>query len=250
MSTLKPLRKPVARSAARRSIRPAARRGIPPSRLVAVGVVAAAVLVLGMLIARARAGAPSAVPVDQAVRTLRAPTGQTAEGYWYKGGADAPVTVIVFGDFQCPSCRAAHEQIEAVLDRDYVETGKIRVVFHDFPLAMHPNAVPTARAARAAGAQGHFWAMHDLLYARQDEWAGDRDVTQRLLGYATALGLDQQAFKRALNDGQYAAAITAAIADGTSLGINATPTYRVDGTNVGAGGLKAAIDAALRAKGR
>lgn len=253
MATLKPLRKPAARSARRRSAGRAASSNLPPSRLVAAALVVVAVLVMGILIVRARASAPIApsnVPVEQAVRPLRAPTGQTAEGYWYKGNTDAPVTVTVFGDFQCPSCRAAHQQIESQLDRDYVETGKIRFVFHDFPLPMHPNAVPTAQAARAAGAQGQFWAMHDLLYARQEEWASDRNVTKRLVGYAAELGLDQQAFKRALDDGQYAQVIAAATADGTKRGIKATPTYQVDGQVVDTGGLSAAIDAALRAKGR
>jgi protein-disulfide isomerase len=225
----------------------------PVSRLVAAALVVVVVVVVGVLIVRARAGAPvtpSNVPVDQAVRPLHAPTGQTAEGYWYKGNADAPVTVTVFGDFQCPSCLAAYQQIEGRIDQNYVETGKIRFIFRDFPLSQHANAIPTAQAARAAGAQGKFWAMHDLLYARQGEWAGDKDVTKRLASYAAELGLDQQAFTRALDDGKYAQEITAAIADGKKLGVNATPTYQVDGRVVETSGLVAAIDTALKAKGR
>jgi protein-disulfide isomerase len=253
MSTLKPLHKPVQRTTRRQPVRRAATTTPPVSRLVAAALVVVVVVVVGVVIVRARTNAPvtpSNVPVDRAVRPLHAPTGQAADGYWYKGNADAPVTVTVFGDFQCPSCLVAYQQLEGGLDQNYVETGMITFIFHDFPLPQHGNAVPAAQAARAAGAQGKFWAMHDLLYARQDEWSGDKDVTKRLAGYAAELGLDQQAFRQALNDGKYAPEITAAIAEGKKLGVNATPTYQVDGKVVETSGLVAAIDAALKAKGR
>ncbi len=92
--------------------------------------------------------------------------------------------------------------------------------------------------------------MHDLLYVRQTEWAEDSDVTKRLKSYAAELGLDQQAFGKALDDKQYDPVLTAAVADGTKQGINATPTYQVDGKVVDTNGLAAAIDAALKAKGQ
>ncbi|HEY8596855.1 MAG TPA: thioredoxin domain-containing protein, partial [Thermomicrobiales bacterium] len=106
------------------------------------------VVVIGLLAVavRYRNGTPntaSNVPVTQAVRPLTVPIGQTPEGYWYKGQAEAPVTVIEFGDYQCPSCGAAFRQLEPGIDKDYVNTGKIKFVFHDFPLPMHANAAPT-----------------------------------------------------------------------------------------------------------
>jgi protein-disulfide isomerase len=217
------------------------------------GLLVVAVALIALLVVRGRANAPaepSDVPIDQAVRPLNAPTGQTPEGLWYKGPADAPVTVTVFGDFQCPACRVAYQQIEDDIDRNYVETGKVKFVFHDFPLSSHPNAVPAALAARAAGAQGKFWAMHDVLYARQPEWENDRDAEERFKGYAAELGLDQQAFDRALDTEEYAAAITSAANAGRQQGVNSTPTYLVDGQRVDANSLIAAIDAALKAKGR
>jgi len=192
----------------------------------------------------------SNVPVTQAVRPLTVPAGQTPEGYWYKGRAEAPVTVIEFADYQCPSCAAAFAQLEPGIDKDYVNTGKIKFVFHDFPLAMHSNAAPTAAAARCAGDQGKYWSMHDLLYARQGEWAEDTDVTTRLKTYAGDLRLDTTAFGQCVDNGKYTQAIQEAITDSTRQGINATPTYSVDGKKVDAGGLRAAIDAAVTAKGR
>ena len=253
MSTLKPIRKPVPRDARRRSPAKTAASNGSPSRLLASVLVVVVVAVVGIVVVRSRTSGPvaaSSIPVEQAVRALNAPTGQTADGYWYKGNADAPVTVTVFGDFQCPSCAAAYQRIEGGIDTSYIETGKVKFIYHDFPLPMHPNAIPAAQAARAAGAQGKFWAMHDLLYARQTEWAEDSDVTKRLKSYAAELGLDQQAFDKALDDKAYASVINAAVADGTRQGINATPTYQVDGKVVDTNGLAAAIDAALKAKGQ
>ncbi len=155
MSTLKPIRKPVPRDVRRRSAAKAATSNGSPSRLIAAVLVVVVVVVVGILFARSRANAPlaaSSVPVEQAVRALNAPTGQTADGYWYKGNADAPVTVTVFGDFQCLSCAAAYQRIEGGIDTTYIETGKVKFIYHDFPLPMHPNAIPAAQAARAAGA--------------------------------------------------------------------------------------------------
>lgn len=255
MSTLKPLPKTSPTTARRASaVRQAeARRRRDRMRLIAAALTIVVVALVIALIARARANAPvaaSSVPVSQAVRALTAPVGQTADGYWYKGQADAPVTVTVFGDFQCPSCLAAYQRIEGGIDQNYVATGKITFVFHDFPLPMHPNAVPAAQAARAAGAQGKFWAMHDLLYARQTEWSDSSDAMKIFRAYAGELGLDQGAFDSAVDNKTYASAIDAAVADGNKQGINATPTYLVDGKAADTNALAAAIDAALAAKGR
>lgn len=259
MSALKPLRQPKNRQ--RQGRRPNGTGRAPtasggPSLVFFYAIFGVIVLIGAIVLGlRARAGSPlppSDIPVSQAVRALNAPTGQTPEGYWFKGAADAPVTVVVFADFQCPSCAVAFRQIEGGIDSDFVESGKVRIVFHDFPLPQHPNAVPTALAARAAGAQGKFWAMHDLLYSRQGEWQDDDEGTifRRLKGYAAELGLDQAAFDRALDDRQDEAALKAAATDAGKQGVNATPTYLVNGKAVNAAGLRAAIEAALQGKGR
>jgi protein-disulfide isomerase len=252
MSALKPLRKPAARSARRSPVTRSQATNQRPT-IVFLGILAVAAILIAMLVIRGRANdqaEPSDVPVAQAVRPLNAPVGQTSEGFWYKGREDAPVTVIVYGDFQCPACLLAYQQLEDDVDRNYVETGKVKFVFHDFPLAMHANAVPAAQAARAAGAQGKFWAMHDVLYARQAEWENDRNAIRRFKGYAAELGLDHQAFDQAIDEGTYAAAIATAANAGRQQGIKATPTYLVDGQPVETAALIASIDAALKAKGR
>jgi len=255
MSTLKPLPKASATVARRASAaqQAEARRRRDRMRLIAAGLTVVIVALVVALIVRARSNTPvaaSSIPVSQAVRALTAPVGQTADGYWYKGKDDAPVTVTVFGDFQCPSCYQAYQRIEGGIDTNYVETGKIKFVFHDFPLPMHPNAVPAAQAARAAGAQGKFWAMHDLLYARQADWSDSSDALKIFKTYAGELGLEQAAFDSAVDNKTYAGAIDTAVADGNKQGINATPTYLVDGKAADTNALAAAIDAALAAKGR
>jgi protein-disulfide isomerase len=92
--------------------------------------------------------------------------------------------------------------------------------------------------------------MHDMLFSRQAEWENDSNVLPRLESYAGELGLDQRAFAQALDGQRYAGAIQSAVQDGDQRGINATPTYLVDGKAVDASGLRAAIDAALQAQGR
>jgi protein-disulfide isomerase len=183
-------------------------------------------------------------------RTINAPTGATPEGYAYKGSPDAAVTVIEYGDFQCPSCAAFATQQEAAIDQRYVETGKVRFIYHDFPLPQHDNAVIAAAAARAAGEQGKFWPMHDLLFARQRTWSTSTNIQPLLSSYAEAIGLDRQAFEHVLTSEKYVSALQAARQQSGQRGVQATPTFEVDGTLVDASQLQAAIDAALQAKGK
>lgn len=250
MSTLKPLKRP--RKAPVRH-GPGASAGRPPLTAFYALLGAIAVVGIAVLAIRARNAPPlppSDLPMSQVVRPLTVPTGQTAEGYWYKGDPDAPVTVIEYADFQCPACAMVWRQIEGGIDRDYVETGKVRFVFHDFPLSQHRNAVPAAEAARCADEGGQYWAMHDLLFARQREWANERDPTERFVAYAGDLDLDREVFRRCLASDRHLAAIRQAGAEATRAGIGSTPTFIVEGRPVDATGLRGAIDAALRAEGR
>src|SRR4029078_9506044 len=100
-------------------------------------------------------------------RTINAPTGVTPEGYAYKGSPDAAVTVIEYGDFPCPSCAAFATQQEAAFDQRYVETGKVRFIYHDFPLPQHNNAVIAPAAARACGEKARVCKMHAPLFTHQ-----------------------------------------------------------------------------------
>lgn len=112
---------------------------------------------VGSLILLVQPGRPAPV-----VATIPA----IASGPIIKGDAKAPVTVVIYSDYQCPACAAFATQVEPLLDKTYVETGKVKVEHRDFPLSQHANAVPAAMAARLAGDYGQYWQMHALLSAR------------------------------------------------------------------------------------
>lgn len=182
-------------------------------------------------------------------RSINAPTGTTPEGFAYKGSPEAPITVVEYGDFQCPSCAAFTTRQEARFDQQYVETGKVRFVYQDFPLPQHNHAVIVAAAARAAGEQGKFWEMHDLLFTRQRAWSASRNIRPLLSSYAEAIGLDRQAFDQALDSGKFTKALEASRQQAGARGVQATPTFEVDGQLVDSSQLAAAIEQALVAKG-
>ena len=124
-------------------------------RLPLLMIVLALGVLLGGAIVMSKLAQPAATVIPITARTINAPTEVTPEGYAYEGSPDAASTVIEYGDFQCPSCAAYATHQEATFDQRYVETGKVRFIYHDFPLPEHNNAVLVAAAARAAGGQGN-----------------------------------------------------------------------------------------------
>jgi protein-disulfide isomerase len=179
-----------------------------------------------------------------------APVGQTAEGFYYKGNPDAAVTVIAFEDYQCPACAFFNQNLMPVLVRDYIDTGRIQFVYHEFPLDIHANAVAAGQAARCAGDQGKFWEMHDMLYLNQSQWAQLSTTNNVFGGYAGQLGLNRANFDSCVSGGTHVDEVTAAGASAIAAGAQATPTFSVNGQLVNSSGLVPAIDAALRAAGQ
>lgn len=160
-----------------------------------------------------------------------------------RGAVDAPVTVVVFTDFQCPACAFNHPLIEETIK---AYGNRVRLVIRDFPLDMHPQARKAAEAANAAHAQGKFFEYAELLFKNQKSL----DVAS-LKKYATEVGLNRARFDAALNAGTYAEEVNRDVADGTEYGINSTPTVFVNGVrvrNLNDEILRAAIDRALSQK--
>ena len=143
-----------------------------------------------------------------------------------RGPVDAPVTLIEYGDFQCPACEAYYPLEQRVFDSS---STTMRWVFRHFPLSQHPNAVPAATAAEAAGAQGKYWDMSDMLFLQNADWTGLSDPTPVFVGYATKLGLNIPEFKADLSSSTLQAVINADEQEGESLGISYTPTFFVNG---------------------
>ncbi len=141
-----------------------------------------------------------------------------------RGRARASITIVEFADYQCPFCARAEATVHAV---EQAHPGDVRVVFKNLPLPFHDLARPMAKAAVAADAQGHFWEMHDRLFAL----TGTVDRAA-LDGVARSLGLDVGRFDRDLEDPSLDARIDADLADAKALGVNGTPTFFVNGRRV------------------
>jgi protein-disulfide isomerase len=138
------------------------------------------------------------------------------------GPEDAPVTLVEYGDYECPYCGMAHP----VVKEAQRELGSgLRFVFRNFPLAeAHPHARAAAQAAEAAAAQGRFWEMHDMLFEHQDALEAED-----LLGYAKSIGLDMQQFARDLADPAITKRVRDDFRSGVQSGVNGTPTFFMNG---------------------
>lgn len=141
-------------------------------------------------------------------------------------GANSKVTVVEFGDFQCPACGAVHPLVKQVIADN---KDNITFVFRHFPLTQHGNAQIAAEAAEAAGEQGKFWEMSDLLFEKQDEWSESKKPMDIFEVYATSLELDLDKFRQSVNDKKFAPKILADQADGNTIGVNSTPSFYIDG---------------------
>lgn len=164
-----------------------------------------------------------------------------------KGQANAPVTIIEFSDFQCPFCAKFVKEILPQLDKEYIQTGKVKLIFRDFPLEFHPDAQKAAEAAECAGEQGKYWEMHDSLFQYQNKL----DV-ESLKVYAGELGIDMTQFNKCLDKGDMAEEVKKDFAEGQKYGITGTPAFFINGKLVtGAmpyADFKKAIEAALNPK--
>ena len=145
------------------------------------------------------------------------------------GRADAPVTIVEFSDYQCPFCGRFFATVLPALKSEYIDAGKVRYVFRDFPLdQLHPMARKAAEAAHCAGEQGKYWEMHDALFRNQRALS-----PPELREHARALGLDGARFETCLASGRYAARIERGLADGAAAGVQGTPGFVIGRTKTG-----------------
>ncbi len=147
-----------------------------------------------------------------------------------RGDPDAPITILEFGDFQCPACQQFASMVKPQIDLAYVDEGIARFVFHDFPLSGHAHAFLAARAARCALDQGeqYFWPFHDQLFRNQSTWSLSQSPPANAFeSYAGALGLDENNFADCLNSDRHADVISANMRLGMELGVSATPSIFV-----------------------
>ena len=144
-----------------------------------------------------------------------------------KGEGAASVTLIEYGDFQCPACAQYYPVLEEVVDK---YGSDIKFQFRHFPLiSIHPNAFGASRAAEAASKQGKFWEMYDKLFAGQSDWANSSNPNSVFETYATQLELDLDKYKEDFKGSEVNDAINADMAAGRDLGATATPTFVLNG---------------------
>ncbi len=158
--------------------------------------------------------------------------GDAFSGSRFVRGADtAPVTVVEFADYECPACGVFATTTEAQFKAEFIDTGKVRVAFRDFPLSQHQNAPLAAIAASCANVEKRWEAMHDLLFRSQAQWSesSSNAFKAQLIGYAAQIGLDGNAFQTCLSSNQFNNAIQADMDAGAAVGLEATPTFIVGG---------------------
>ena len=156
-----------------------------------------------------------------------------------RGTPTAAVTLVEYGDFECPYCRALAPIVDGLRQR---LGDQLRFVFRHFPMtSSHPHAFRAAQAAEAAAAQGKFWEMHDLLFTRQEALEDGH-----LSAYAAELGLDAQRFRRELEAGDHAERVREDMRSGSASGATGTPTIYLDGVRFDASVSLQALLAAIR----
>lgn len=154
------------------------------------------------------------------------------EGAHVKGNAEAAVSIVEYSDFQCPACAAYFPLIEQVL-AEYGD--RVSFEYRHFPLQqIHPNAEISAIAAEAAGVQGKFWEMHDVLFENQDDWSrlSSGAVKDRFVAYADELGLDTESFKQDLETNEIEDIVDADYQSGVTAGVTGTPSLYIQGQKI------------------
>lgn len=145
------------------------------------------------------------------------------------GSTSAPVTLVEFGDYQCHFCNVFFHETEGRILEDYVDTGKVRIIFKDYHI-IGPDSVEASHGAHCAGGQGLFWEYHDVLY---ENWTGENNgwaSYENLEGFASEMpGLDLGEWVQCMQDRPHSAAILASNRDAKALGLSATPSFFVIG---------------------
>ncbi len=144
-----------------------------------------------------------------------------------RGARDGKVTLVEFGDFQCPACGAYEPIVRQVMSDN---KGTLKLVYRHFPLTqIHKNALAAAIATEAAGLQGKFWEMHDILYDKQEEWGNSLNASDYILTYATTIGLNTKKFQSDLTNKSLEDKILGEYKEGIRLGVQGTPTFFLNG---------------------
>jgi len=197
------------------------------------------VLILAMAAAIAGAGSAymfmsrssgDARPEPMAVGAPADPQGDGYIGARTRGAADAPVTIYEVSDFQCPFCKMFVDSTLPALEAEYVETGKVQIVFVNFPLAqIHPNSPAAHEFAMCAAKQNKFWLVHDLLFRHQPHWEGLDEPAGYFRTLADSASLSSTDLEACFASGEVRAIVQNEVQAVRRSGINSTPTFMIEG---------------------
>ena len=211
---------------------PTRRRRVWLGGLVAMVVLAVlAAVSLSATSSTGTSGTAGAAGADPSTQARLAAARRIPDDPLALGRPDAPVVISEWGDFQCPYCRAYTFDTEPSLLRQYVDSGRVRLEWHDFAY-LGPESVLAARAARAAGRQGRFWQYHDALYRQQGRENSGAVTETSLIATARSVELDLARFQRDFADPAIAAQVSDDRALGSALGVTAVPSFVIGGQMV------------------
>jgi protein-disulfide isomerase len=241
-------------------------------RIVAIALLAACKGGADARATTASATAESAAPAAAASPTAQAPAKEASSGSTaaatvstdplvaradsarIRGNPNAKVWMILSSDFQCPYCKMWHDSADMTIRREYIDNGKVRLAFLNYPIASHQNAIPAAEYAMCAAAQNKFWEMHDALFAAQDKWVPLPKPGPVLESLATSVGVDVTALRACVSSHKMLPLIEADHERATRAGVRATPSFFI-GNQVLEGvqmpsDLRKVLDAALASAGK
>jgi len=169
------------------------------------------------------APAPTPTPTPSPIINME----ELAQEDKIEGDPNAPITIVEFSDFECPFCSRFYSQTLIQLRTEYIDTGKVKLIYRDFPLSFHPEAQPAAEAAECANEQGKFKEYHDMIFENQSQ-IGDATYKR----WAAELGLDTEQFNSCVDEGKYRAEVQADFAAGQAAGVSGTPTFFINGQKI------------------
>ena len=180
-----------------------------------------------LLLAAARVGAPLRAQSSAQSSAQDSATIKAADKGRVAGNAAATVWLVEVSDFQCPWCKKFHDETFGALKKEYVDSGKIRLAYLNFPLGMHPNAMPAALSAMCASAQGKFWEMHDKLFDTQGNWEKLANPRAFFDSLALALGLKAASYKSCFDSPSSKLLVETDRDNARTAGVQSTPTFFV-----------------------
>jgi len=152
------------------------------------------------------------------------------------GDKNAPITIVEFGDYQCPFCKRFHQETLPELKSNYIDKGIVNLVWMDFPLeSIHQNAVATSIAGECAEEQGYFWELHDRMFVEQENWQGlpTSIAVNDFKRYASEIGMNENDFNSCLDSEKYKQKVSDDFSYGSRIGISGTPAFFVGNQQVG-----------------